>query len=214
MGGRDSSVGIATRYGLDGPGIESRWSEFFASVHIGPGAHPASYTMGTGSFPGVKRPGRGVDHPSPSSVVVEGRVQLYLFSLCWSSWPVLGWIIALHLQSAKSDIGVSYHKVYKMHGRTDTTILIDFLLPSVVSQLLHSEFLKSRTVHVWCQNQTAETWFYFFVLNVVTQLLNALKSDEPFHPFITPDVIRLRTVHTVVCAAIEYGSIYRRFGWT
>jgi hypothetical protein len=23
--GRDSSVGIATRYGLDGPGIESRW---------------------------------------------------------------------------------------------------------------------------------------------------------------------------------------------
>ena len=23
--GRDSSVGIATRYGLDGPGIEFRW---------------------------------------------------------------------------------------------------------------------------------------------------------------------------------------------
>ena len=23
--GRDDSVGIATRYGLDGPGIESRW---------------------------------------------------------------------------------------------------------------------------------------------------------------------------------------------
>ena len=23
--GRDNSVGIATRYGLDGPGIESRW---------------------------------------------------------------------------------------------------------------------------------------------------------------------------------------------
>jgi hypothetical protein len=27
------------------------------------GAHPASYTMGTGSFPRVKRPGRGGDHP-------------------------------------------------------------------------------------------------------------------------------------------------------
>jgi len=24
---------------------------------------PASYTMGIGSFPAVKRPGRGVDHP-------------------------------------------------------------------------------------------------------------------------------------------------------
>ena len=62
--GRDSSVGIATRYGLDGSGIESRWeARFFAPVLTGPGAHPASYTMATGSFPGVKRPGRGVFHP-------------------------------------------------------------------------------------------------------------------------------------------------------
>jgi hypothetical protein len=37
--------------------------EFSLTVQTGPGAHPASYTMGTGSFPGVKRPGRGVDHP-------------------------------------------------------------------------------------------------------------------------------------------------------
>ena len=66
---RDSSVGIATRYGLDGPGIESRWGvEISATVQTGPGAHPASYTMGTWSFPGVKRPGRGADHPPPSSV--------------------------------------------------------------------------------------------------------------------------------------------------
>ena len=27
--GRDSAVGIATRYGLDGPGIESRWGRDF-----------------------------------------------------------------------------------------------------------------------------------------------------------------------------------------
>ena len=63
-GGRDSPVGIATRYWLDGPGIESRWGAIFsASVQTGPGTYPASYTMDTGSFPGVKRPGRGVDHP-------------------------------------------------------------------------------------------------------------------------------------------------------
>ena len=61
---RGSSVGIATHYGLDGPGIESqRWARFSAPVQTGPGAHPASYTMGTGTFPGVKRPGRDVDHP-------------------------------------------------------------------------------------------------------------------------------------------------------
>ena len=57
--GRDSSVGIATRYRLEGPGIESRWGRDFPH----PEAHPAFYTMGTASFPGVKRPGRGVDYP-------------------------------------------------------------------------------------------------------------------------------------------------------
>ena len=38
-------------------------ARFSAPIHTGLGAHPASYTMGTGSFPGVKRPGRVVDHP-------------------------------------------------------------------------------------------------------------------------------------------------------
>jgi hypothetical protein len=37
-------------------------ARFSAYVQTGPEAHPASYTMGTGSFPGVKRPGSGVDH--------------------------------------------------------------------------------------------------------------------------------------------------------
>ena len=73
--GWDSSVGIATRYGLDGPEIESRWgARFSAPVRTGPGAHPASCTMGTGSFPGVKRPERGVDHPPSSSAAVKERV--------------------------------------------------------------------------------------------------------------------------------------------
>ena len=62
--GRDSVVSIATRYGLDGTGIEFRRRAIFsAPVENGSEAHPTSYTMGTGSLPGVKRPGRGVDHP-------------------------------------------------------------------------------------------------------------------------------------------------------
>ena len=84
--GRDSSVGIATSYGLDGPEIESRWGQDFPH----PGAHPASYTMGTGSFPGVKGPGRGVDHPPLSSAEFEGRVELYIYCFSVSSWPVIG----------------------------------------------------------------------------------------------------------------------------
>jgi hypothetical protein len=56
----DSVVGIATGYGLDGPGIKARWgARFYAPVQTSPGAHLASCTMGTGSFPGVKS-GRGV----------------------------------------------------------------------------------------------------------------------------------------------------------
>jgi hypothetical protein len=39
-------------------------ARFFANVQTGPGTHPASCTMGAGSFLGVKRPGRGADHPS------------------------------------------------------------------------------------------------------------------------------------------------------
>jgi len=59
----DSSVGIATLYVLDGPGIVSRWgARFSALIQTDPGAHSVSYTMGIGSFPGVKRLERGVDH--------------------------------------------------------------------------------------------------------------------------------------------------------
>ena len=62
--GRDSAVGTATLYELDGPVIESWWgARFSAPFQTGPGAHPAFYIMGTRSFPGAKRPGRGVYHP-------------------------------------------------------------------------------------------------------------------------------------------------------
>jgi len=89
-GGRDSSVGIATHYGLDGPGIENRWeARFSAPVQTGPGAHPASYTMGFGSFPGVKRPGRALT-TTPYSAEVKERVQLYFYFASGPWWPVLG----------------------------------------------------------------------------------------------------------------------------
>ena len=77
-----SSVGIATGYGLDGPGIESRWpARFSAPVQTGPGAHPASCTMGTGYFPGVNS-GRGVTlTPHPLLVLWSTKgLELYLYS--------------------------------------------------------------------------------------------------------------------------------------
>ena len=54
-----SSVGIATELRAGQSGIETRWRRNFPPFQTGPGAHPASFKMGTGSFPGVKC-GRGV----------------------------------------------------------------------------------------------------------------------------------------------------------
>jgi hypothetical protein len=52
-----------------------------------------SYTMGIGSSPGVKRPGRGFDHTPPSSAKIKERVELHLYSPSGLSWPVLGWTL-------------------------------------------------------------------------------------------------------------------------
>jgi len=52
--GPGSSVGIATELRAGRSGIESRWGRDFPPVQTGPGTHPASCKMGTGSFPGVK----------------------------------------------------------------------------------------------------------------------------------------------------------------
>ena len=56
--------------------VETRFS---APVQTGPGVHPAHYTMGADLFPGLKRPGRGVDHTPPSSGEVKETVELYLY---------------------------------------------------------------------------------------------------------------------------------------
>jgi len=56
---------------------------FSAPVQTRPGAHPASYTMGTGSLPGVDGPERGVDHRPPYSPEVKERAEL-------TSIPLLG----------------------------------------------------------------------------------------------------------------------------
>ena len=68
--GSGSSVGIATDYGLDGPGIESRWGEIFIPSDR-PCGPPSLLYNGYRVFPGSKvRPGRAADHSPPSSDVV------------------------------------------------------------------------------------------------------------------------------------------------
>jgi hypothetical protein len=71
------------------------------------------------SFPGVKRPGRGVDHPPSSSAEVKERVELYL-STSRPSWPVLEWTLPLPLPSSGSRVALCG----RTDGHTDMTKLV------------------------------------------------------------------------------------------
>ena len=74
--GRDSSVGIANGYGLEGQEIESWWWR---------------------DFPHPSRPAVGPTHPLPSSAEVKERLELFLYSPFGPSWPFLGRIYLLPL---------------------------------------------------------------------------------------------------------------------
>jgi hypothetical protein len=84
----------STGYGLDGPGIESRrggGGEIFRTCPDRPWGPPSLLYNGyRASFPAVVRPGRGVDHPPPTSAEVKERVELYLYSSSGPSCPVIG----------------------------------------------------------------------------------------------------------------------------
>ena len=77
------------RVGRSGDRIQGG-ERFSTPVQTGSGDHPASYTMGTGSFQGVMRPGRDVDHAPTSRAGVKGTVELYLYAPCGPSWPFIG----------------------------------------------------------------------------------------------------------------------------
>jgi hypothetical protein len=90
--GRDSVVGIATRCGLEDPGIESRQGRDFphpSRPDLAPTQPPIQWVPSL--FPGweVKRPGCVVDHPPTSSAEVKERVELYFYSPSEHLWPVL-----------------------------------------------------------------------------------------------------------------------------
>jgi hypothetical protein len=67
--------------------VRARYS---TPVQTSPGAHPAYYTKGTGSFLAVKWPVQGVEHPPTSSTDVKESIELYLYFPSGPLWPVLG----------------------------------------------------------------------------------------------------------------------------
>ena len=85
------SVCIATRYGLDDRRSNSGGGDI-SRTHPDRPWDPLSllYNGYWVSTPGVKRPGRGVDHPPVSSAEVKERLELCLYSPSGPSWPLLG----------------------------------------------------------------------------------------------------------------------------
>ena len=77
--------------------IPTRLSVFSPPVQTGPGATQPPIQRVPGLSLLVKRPGRGVDHPTPPSVEIKERVELCLYSPSGPSWPVIGWTLPLPL---------------------------------------------------------------------------------------------------------------------
>ena len=84
-GGRDSSVGIATRCGLDVPVLRTRRTRDFPHLS---GQTPRPTQPAVKWVLGVF-PGRGVEHPPSSRAEVTERIELYRYSPSGSSWRVI-----------------------------------------------------------------------------------------------------------------------------
>jgi len=78
--GRESSVGIATRYRLDGPGIESRWGEIFCVRLDRPWGRLRLLYKRYRVFPVGKAAGPWRWPPTPSSAEVKEGAELYLLA--------------------------------------------------------------------------------------------------------------------------------------
>lgn len=93
-GCRDRLVEIATSYGPNGPGMESRWvggGEFSRPVQTGSEVRLTSCTVSTRPFPGVQRPERRDDHPPPSSAGLRFCWSNISTSPPWLHRHVMGW---------------------------------------------------------------------------------------------------------------------------
>ena len=124
--GLDSSVGIATRYGLDGSGIECRWVHFphQSKPALGPTQPPIKWVPSL--FPRRKGPVRGVNHPPPSRAEVKERVELFLYSPSGPSQSVKGRTL---LNTTSAELKYTRLRGARTHTHTHTqkyVILIAF----------------------------------------------------------------------------------------
>ena len=121
----DGVVGRVTRYMPDGPRIQSWWGKIFCIHSEWPWGPPSLLYSGYQlSFPGLMWPGHGIDHPPSSSVDVKERVELYLYSVSGSSWPLLGWTLPLSLPYFCQRLFDQSHTSYLLKTEAPNTVQV------------------------------------------------------------------------------------------
>ena len=124
---------MATRYGPNGPGIESRCGRDFphpSRPAPGPVQPPAQ------KFAGVKRPRRGADHPPPSRAEVKEIVELYLCLPSGPAWPLTGQPLplpngVLSRVPATAKAAITGRGRRQMHEFTMNDVLVGFFIRRV-----------------------------------------------------------------------------------
>jgi len=122
--------------------------------------------MGTGSFLGIKWPGRSRDHPPPFSAEVKERVELYIDSPSGPSWTVLGqnlplvlfvhsdfplkWKVISCCMEKKSLFirGVVYQDINTIYGKNAGSLYVQS--GGVYTEPLRSKELKSNNSYISC----------------------------------------------------------------
>jgi hypothetical protein len=122
-------------------------ARFFAHVQIGSGAHPASCTMRTESFPGVNRPGRGADHPP----LLAPRLRKSRAVPLSPRWAFRSVAVYLYLYLTNQSILSFFSNSLIMHGMSTKLTQVLFIAatcfdPNMSSSGCHSVKLKNEHI--------------------------------------------------------------------
>jgi hypothetical protein len=124
------------------------------------------------SFPGVKRPNRGVDHPPSSSAEVKERVELYLYSPSGPSWPVIGRTLPFLI-------------IIQSHNSELQSFVLSWSLLMKTTQKQDPSVSPTRKKRI-CMNVT---WNFRLFTSVSVTVCSDLHNDLNLHPEMT------RTIH-------------------